>query len=105
MPITVNTSNDEVFPGTSSREQSTLYSMQGHVVYNVRTGMWASLDATYYSGGRTTVNGVIKNDLQHNLRWGGTLALPVDANNAVKIFFTSGVLTRTGTDFTTIGAA
>ena len=27
--------------------------------------------------GRTTVNGVIKDDLQQNLRWGGTLALPV----------------------------
>jgi hypothetical protein len=98
------TTNDEFFPGTSTREQDPLYSLQGHVVYNFRLGMWAALDATYYSGGRTTVNGVLKNDLQQNLRWGGTFALPIDRRHSVKVFFTSGVFTRTGTDFTTVGA-
>jgi hypothetical protein len=98
------TTNDEFFPGTSTREQNPLYSLQGHVVYNFRPGMWAALDATYYTGGRTTVNGVLKNDLQQNLRWGGTLALPIDRRHSVKVFFTSGVFTRTGTDFTTVGA-
>ena len=99
------TANDEFYPGTGTREQDPLYSLQGHVVYNFRPGMWAALDATYYTGGRTTVNGVLKNDLQQNLRWGGTLALPVDRKHSVKVFFTSGVFTRTGTDFTTVGAA
>jgi hypothetical protein len=77
--------------------------LQGHVVYNFRLGMWAALDATYYTGGSTSVNGVLKNDLQQNLRWGGTLALPIDRRHSVKVFFTSGVFTRTGTDFTTVG--
>jgi hypothetical protein len=98
------TTNDEFYPGTSTREQDPLYSLQGHVVYNFRPGMWAALDTTYYKGGRTTVNGVINNDLQENWRWGGTLALPVDRRNSVKVFFASGVFTRTGTDFTTVGA-
>jgi hypothetical protein len=99
------TTNDEFYPGTSTREQDPLYSLQGHVVYTFSPGTWAALDATYYSGGRTTVNGEIKNDLQQNLRWGGTFALPVDRRNSVKVSFTTGAFTRTGTDFTTVGAA
>ena len=97
--------NDEFYPGASTREQDPLYSLQGHVIYNFREGMWAAVDATYYTGGRTTVNGVLKNDLQQNARWGGTFALPIDRRHSVKVFFTSGVVTRTGTDFTTVGAA
>jgi hypothetical protein len=63
------TTNEEFFPGASTREQAPLYSVQGHAIYTFRSGMWAALDATYYSGGRTTVNGVLNEDLQQNSRW------------------------------------
>jgi hypothetical protein len=99
------TANDAFYPGANTREQDPLYSLQGHAVYNLSAGAWAALDATYYIGGRTTVNGVLKNDLQQNLRWGATLALPVDRRNSVKLYFSSGVFTRVGSDFTTVGMA
>ena len=101
--VTFFTANHEFFPGASRREQDPLYSVRGHVIYNLRPGMWASLDATYYTGGRTTVNDVSKNDLQQNWRWGATFALPVDRRNALKLFFNSGLFSRLGENFTTVG--
>ena len=79
--------------------------MQGHVIYGSRSGIWGSLDATYFTGGRTTVNGVRKDDLQQNWRLGGTLAFPVDVRNSVKLYGSSGVSARTGNNYDLIGIA
>ena len=69
------------------------------------TGIWASLDATYFVGGRTTVNGVLNSDLQQNWRLGGTLAFPVNPENSIKLYASSGVSARTGDSYDLIGVA
>jgi hypothetical protein len=33
-------------------------------------GIWVSVDGTYFAGGRTTVSGVLNNDLQQSWRIG-----------------------------------
>ena len=68
--VTFYTDNDDFFGG-NKLSQDPLYSLQGHVIYGFRSGIWASLDATYFTGGRTTVNGVLNSDLQQNWRVGG----------------------------------
>jgi hypothetical protein len=93
------------FLGSRTREQDPVYSVQGHVLYNFRSGVWVGVDGTYYTGGRTTVDGVRSDDLQQNSRLGATLALPVDRHNSVKLYASSGVSTRTGGDFTVFGVA
>ncbi|MEF8718568.1 MAG: transporter [Candidatus Accumulibacter necessarius] len=93
------------FFGGSTRSQDPIYSLQGHVIYGSRSGIWGSLDATYFTGGRTTVNGVTKDDLQQNWRLGGTLAFPVDVRNSVKLYGSSGVSARTGNNYDLIGIA
>jgi len=98
------TDNDE-YLGNKTREQAPLYATQLHVVYNFRFGMWAALDGTYYTGGRTTVDGQKRDDLQGNWRWGATFALPVNRYNSVKLYAHTGVFTRTGTDFAVAGVA
>jgi len=98
------TDNDEFFGG-NTRSQDPLYSLQGHVIYGFRSGIWASLDATYFTGGRTTVSGVLNNDLQQNWRVGGTLAFPVDRANSIKFYASSGVSARTGNSYDLIGVA
>jgi hypothetical protein len=98
------TANDSAYNG-SRVEQDPIYSLQGHTIYNFRDGSWASLDATYFAGGRTTVNGTLNNDLQANWRVGGTLSLPVNINQSVKFYLSSGVAARTGNSFDLIGAA
>ncbi len=101
---TVFTDNDD-FYGGNTRSQDPLYSLQGHVIYAFRSGIWVSADATYFTGGRTTVNGVLNNDLQQNWRLGATLALPVDRLNSIKLFASSGVAARTGNNYDLIGIA
>ena len=56
-------------------------------------------------GGRTTLDGVLGNDLQQNWRLGGTLALPIDIHNSVKLYASSGVSARTGNNYDLVGIA
>ena len=102
--VTFFTDNDE-FLGTNVRRQDPLYSVQGHAIYNFSPTLWAALDATYYTGGRTSVNGALNDDLQENSRWGATLAQTLDKHNSIKLYFNSGVSARTGTNFNAVGIA
>ncbi len=102
--VTVYTDNDD-FYGGQTRAQEPLYSAQGHAIYTFRPGIWGSLDATYFVGGRTTINGELNRDLQQNWRLGGTLALPINARNSIKLNASSGVLARTGNNFDLIAIA
>ena len=102
--VTFFTDNDD-FYGGNTRSQDPLYSMQGHAIYNFPSGIWASLDGTYFVGGRTSLNGVLNSDLQSNWRIGGTLAFPVDRWNSVKLYASSGLYARMGNGFDLIGIA
>ena len=79
--------------------------MQGHVIYGWRSGIWGSVDVTYFTGGRTTVNGKLNEDLQQNWRVGGTLAFPVDRHNSIKLYASRGVSARTENNYDLIGIA
>ncbi len=93
------------FYGGSTRSQAPLYALQGHAIYSFRSGIWGSLDGTYFSGGRSTVDGSRNRDLQQNWRVGATLSFPVDRNNSVKAYASSGVSARTGNNFDLLGIA
>jgi len=80
-----------------------IYSIQGHIIYNFKSGIWCALDGTYYWGGQTAVNGIEADTLQENTRLGATLSLPINRHNSVKLYTTSGVSTRTGSNFDTLG--
>jgi hypothetical protein len=104
LALTVYTDNTDFFGG-STKAQDPVLSWQGHVAYNFGRGSWASFDVTYFNGGRTTIDGTLKNDLQQNWRIGGTLAMPVNARNSIKIYASSGVSARTGNNFDLVGLA
>ncbi|HEX4234409.1 MAG TPA: transporter [Caldimonas sp.] len=100
--VTLYTDNTN-FYGGSTRSQDPLYAFQGHVIYGFRSGAWTSFDATYFTGGRSSIDGAPKNDLQQNWRLGATLALPIDRRNSVKLYASSGVSARTGNNFDLLG--
>lgn len=102
--VTFYTDNTD-FYGGSTRSQAPLYSLQGHIIRGFRHGIWASLDATYFAGGRSTINGTENNDLQQNWRVGATLALPINPRNSIKLFASDGVSSRTGNSYTLYGVA
>ena len=91
------------FFGGKTRSQSPIGSIQGHVGYNFKKGAWMSLDGTYYWGGHSTTDGVQGNDLQKNSRLGYTFALPLNMHHSLKFMVSTGVSTRTGSDFNQYG--
>jgi hypothetical protein len=86
------------------RAQESIASLQGHAVYRFAKGIWLAFDATHYEGGETTTNGVRSSDLQSNSRLGVTASLPINPKQSVKLAASTGVSTRTGTDFDTLAA-
>jgi hypothetical protein len=94
--------NDDFFGGRR-REQDPLASIQGHVNYTFRPKLWLAFNATYYDGGRTTVDGLRKDDRQSNSRYGLTLSLPLGASQSLKFNWNDGASTRIGSDFTSYG--
>ena len=100
--VTFYSDNTDYLDG-QTLEIDPIYSIQGHIIYNFKPGIWCALDGTYYWGGRSTVDGVKGDTLQENTRLGSTFSLPVNRHNSVKLFASSGVSTRTGTNFDTLG--
>jgi len=91
--------------GGGSFEQDPVYTTQAHITYSIGRGVWAALDATYDLGGRTKVNGVQNDDAMENSRFGATLALPLNRSYSIKLYASTGVSTRTGSDYKLAGAA
>ena len=54
--ITFFTTNDDFFNG-KTLAQAPIYSVQGHVIYQFLPALWGAFDATYYAGGRTSIDG------------------------------------------------
>ena len=55
------TDNNDFFNG-NKLEQDPYYTIQTHLVYNFRPGLWTAASAGYGYGGKSTVSGVEKND-------------------------------------------
>ena len=99
------TSNDEYYPGSSVRRQDPIVAVQSHLSYTFARRYWAAINGTWYSGGRSSINGVDKEDLLSNTRLGATLAIPVGARQSIKIAYSTGATTRIGADFQTFTVA
>ena len=102
--VTVFTDNRDFFGG-AHRSVSPLYSGQMHAIYSFRSGVWSSFDATYFTGGSTSVDGIVNHDLQRNWRLGLTVAVPVTARTSIKLNASRGVSARTGNNFDLLGIA
>jgi len=87
------------FQNGSVREQKPVGVIQGHVIYNFRPRLWLAFDGTFYSGGRTTIDGKQNRDLQRNGRIGATLSLPVGGRHSLKVGFNRGAFTNVGSKF------
>jgi len=99
---TFYTDNNE-FLGTHTRAQDPIYAVQSHIIYSFPYGIWGALDGTFYAGGDATIDGKKSNDMQENTRVGATLVLPLSRNYSTKLYWSTGVVTRFGTSFDTVG--
>lgn len=96
------TDNNNFFGG-QKREQAPMVSLQTHVSYTFKPRLWVAGDATFYTGGRTTLNDVVKADLQRNTRVGVTASFPLTKSTSLKAAWARGVITRIGGDFNIFG--
>lgn len=91
------------FNGGLVRKQKPITSVQAHVYYGFRPGMWLSGNANYYYGGRTTIANVVNFDLQANARLGATFAYPVRRRHSLRFAASYGAVNRIGADFLQLG--
>src|SRR5262249_32333070 len=97
------TTNNDFF-GCKPLAQAPLYSVQGHFIYQLFPAFWAALNATYYAGGSTTIDGEKGQALGH-VRLGLTAALSLSRHQSIKVQGSTGIYSRNGSDFWTVGAA
>lgn len=103
LSVSLFTTNHDYYGG-GTLEQDPLYSGRANLVYQFDSGIWMALNGTYYAGGRTRLDGALRDDLIQASRVGATLSLPIDRNNSVKFSLSDGVTVRTGnTEFRILG--
>ena len=95
------------FYGGHRKSQDPIVSYQAHVSYTIKPGLWAAVDATHYSGGTSSVDGVANSSRQNNLRLGVTVSAPVPwvRGLSAKFTYSDGAVVRVGSDFRSVGLA
>jgi hypothetical protein len=99
------TANSNFYPSGSLRTQQPVLAVQGHASYTFRPRLWVAADGTWYHGGSARVDDGEGSTSINNSRLGVTVSFPVGRRYSAKVAYTSGVVARTGTDFSTVAAA
>ena len=99
-------SRNMYFAGTRSQSQSPIGALEGHLSYDFKPRLWASLDGNFWFGGKTAVNGV-QNPLSQeaNSRIGGTVAIPITKHQSLKFSYSTGTYIRFGGNYQNVSAA
>jgi hypothetical protein len=96
-------SRNAVYPGVRSQSQSPVTAFEAHVSYDVRPRLWISLDANYWVGGETSLNGVPNPATgQKSSRVGVTASIPITARQSIKISYSDGAYVRYGGNYRTL---
>ena len=94
--------NNTSFLGNNTLSQSPIYSGETHVIYYFPSTAWLSVDATYFTGGQTYVNGLPVSGTQENWRFGGTFSYPIDKQNSIRLTGGKGVYSRTDSSYNAV---
>jgi Putative MetA-pathway of phenol degradation len=75
-----------------NREQKPIFSVQSHLVHRFGRGFWASLDATFYEGGRGKLGDQRLENVQRDSKLGVTVVYPFAPNQLLKLGYSVGSL-------------
>jgi hypothetical protein len=99
-------SRNQFSPGTNTQKQAPMFAFEGHLSYDVKARLWASLDGNFWTGGRTTLNGIENpGTLQKNSRIGGTVSIPVSKHQALKFSYNRGAYILYGGNYQNVSVA
>jgi hypothetical protein len=79
-------------------EQDPLYNLQAHLIYDLTRRQWVSLNANYFFGGNTYLDGAAATDRQNNSRLGLTWAFALNSQQILKVLAHTGVMGRVAND-------
>ena len=91
------------FMGGNSLSQNPVYSTQTHAIYYFQNTAWISVDATYFTGGQSYVNGNPISGSQENWRFGTTMSYPVNRHNSIRLSASTGAYSRTNNSYDLYG--
>ena len=91
------------FMGGNSLAQNPVYSTQTHAIYYFQNTAWISVDATYFTGGQSYVNGNPISASQENWRFGTTMSYPVNKHNSIRLSASTGAYSRTNNSYDLYG--
>ncbi len=96
--VALYTDNNDFFNG-QELENDPLYSLNGHLIYTFRPGVWASASAGYDYGGRSSIEGTQKDDRKQDVMWALGVGLPFSRHIGGKISYVgTRTLESTGVD-------
>lgn len=103
------TANPEFFsrnkynPDVLVQTQSTIGAFEGHLSYDVKPRLWASLDGNFWFGGATSLNGIENSaSALRSSRLGGTVSVPISKHQSIKLSYNTGAYIRYGGNFQNI---
>ena len=95
------TANNE-FLVNKKREQEPIFSFQAHSSYYIKPFMWVGVNANWFSGGDTIIDGVPAGTLLNNWRVGVTWSLNVSPKHSFKLQCNIGAFSSAGYDYNSI---
>ena len=97
-------SDNTALLGDNVLSQAPLYAFQLNVGYNFKPNLWLSAGVRQTSGGKTTLNGIERDDPTENTRLGIVLGLPIATRHTLRFIGTTGLRSTAGNDFDTLVA-
>ena len=99
-------SHNQYSPGSNTRGEQPVGELEAHLSYDVQPRLWLSLDANYWWGGQTSLNGVTEPiSEQRSSRVGMSASIPLTRTQAVKLSYSDGAFVRYGGNYKTISIA
>ena len=79
--------------------------IESHLGYYLKPRLWASFDANFWGGGRSSINGSEKQDTQRASRLGVSMSVPVRRRQSLKFSYSRGAYVSIGGNYQTVSAA
>jgi Putative MetA-pathway of phenol degradation len=93
-------SHNQINLGVIVQAKNPVGAFEGHLSYDVRPRLWASLDGNFWFGGSTSNNSVPSpSTSERNSRIGATVSLPMTKRQSIKFSYSDGAYIRYGGNF------
>jgi len=100
------TANRHYFNGDLVQTQLPIGTMEMHLSHDVKPRLWFSVDANFWYGGATRLNGAeTANTIQTSSRVGATASIPLNMRQSLKFSYSAGAYIRFGGNYQNVSAA